>query len=199
MSDMNNAQGILDFIQHITASRQSGQLEIISSGSRGALVFNEGRLVDARLGSLTGFQAVNAAASLRDVQFSFNPLLSAPRSGFIAPAERVVLKRFFGIETAEMDEVDNQIEPEIDWNTTPHQVVPLTEVDDIDPNDLQETPTVEVKRVASPIREERCERPTAVSPGNFNLRTPHSTEPSCRQRQTVVGNQPQPGNRNRAA
>ncbi|HYK20054.1 MAG TPA: DUF4388 domain-containing protein [Pyrinomonadaceae bacterium] len=172
MSDIQNAQGILDFIQHITSNRQTGQLEIISSGSRGALLFSDGKLVDARLGSLTGFQAVNAAASLRDVQFSFNPLLSAPRSGSIAPAERVVLKRFFGIETAEIDEVDNQVEPEIDWNTTPHQVVPLTEVDDIDPNDLQETPTVEVKRVASPIREEALPETAFLTKRSPFLRSP---------------------------
>ena len=161
MSDNQNAQGILDFIQHISSNRQSGQLEIISSGSRGALLFNDGKLVDATLGSLTGFQAVNAAASLRDVQFSFNPLLSVPRSGSIAPAERVVLKRFFGIETAEIDEVDDGVEPEIDWNVTPHQVVPLTEVDDIDPNDLQETPTVEVQRVTK--RSSFLRLPVAVS------------------------------------
>lgn len=78
MSEIHNVNGILDVIHAITSNRESGQLEISSSGSRGILLFNEGRLVDATLESLTGFQAVNAAVSLRDVQFSFNPSISAP-------------------------------------------------------------------------------------------------------------------------
>jgi hypothetical protein len=154
MSDTNDAQGILDVIHTITSKRESGQLEISSSGSHGILLFNEGRLVDARLESLTGFQAVNAAVSLRDVQFSFNPSILAPRSSSIAPNERVVLQRFFGIETAEMDHSDTQVESEVDWNMTPHQVVPLAEVDQIAQDELEETPTVEVKRVALPVQEE---------------------------------------------
>lgn len=154
MSEIHNVNGILDVIHAITSNRESGQLEISSSGSRGILLFNEGRLVDATLESLTGFQAVNAAVSLRDVQFSFNPSISAPRSSSIAPPERVVLQRFFGIETVQMNEADNNVEPEIDWNLTPHQVVPLAAVDAIDQDDLQETPTVEVERVALPVKEE---------------------------------------------
>ena len=148
MSEIHRVNGILDVIHGIASNRESGQLEIRSSGSHGILLFNEGRLVDARLESLTGFQAVNAAVSLRDVQFSFDPSISAPRKSSIAPSERVVLQRFFGIETVEMNEADNDVEPEIDWNLTPHQVVPLDAVDTIDQDDLQETPTVEVKRVA---------------------------------------------------
>ena len=47
-------------VHSITSNRESGELEISSSGSHGVLRFNKGRLVDARLESLTGFQAVNA-------------------------------------------------------------------------------------------------------------------------------------------
>ena len=148
LSEIHNVNEILDVIHGIASNRESGQLEIRSSGSHGILLFNEGRLVDARLESLTGFQAVNAAVSLRDVQFSFDPSISAPHSSSIAPSERVVLQRFFGIETVEMNEADNNVEPEVDWDLTPHQVVPLAAVDAIDQDDLQETPTVEVKRVA---------------------------------------------------
>jgi hypothetical protein len=150
MSEIHNAHGILDVIHSITSNRESGQLEINSSGSHGMLLFNEGRLVDARLESLTGFPAVNAAVSLRDVQFSFNPSISVPRSSSIAPHERVVLQRFFGIETAEMNEAGT----EVDWNLTPHQVVPLAAVDEIDQYDPEDTPTVEVERVASPVQEQ---------------------------------------------
>ena len=155
MSETHNAHGILDVVHSITSNRESGELEISSSGSHGVLLFNKGRLVDARLESLTGFQAVNAAVSLREVQFSFNASISARCASWIGPNERVVLQRFFGIETAEMNEAENNVEPEVDWNLTPHQVVPLAALDEIDQNDLEETPTLEVKRVASPIQEEQ--------------------------------------------
>ena len=154
MSETHSVNGIIDVIHSITSNRQSGQLELRSSRSHGVLLFNEGRLVDARLESLTGFQAVNAAVSLRDVQFSFNPSISAPLSSSIAPHERVVLHRFFGIETVPANEADHYAEPQIDWNARPHQVVPLAVADAIDQNDLLETPTVEVKRVALSVQEQ---------------------------------------------
>jgi Domain of unknown function (DUF4388) len=178
MSQIKNARGILDVILIITSNHKSGQLEISSAGSRGTLLFSEGKLVDARLGSLTGFQAINAAASLRDVQFSFNPLISPPRSSPMAPNERIVLKRFFGIETAEMDQLDNKVEPEVDWNMTPQHVVPLAEVDEIDHNDLEDTPPVEAERVASPVREEALAETAFVSnetPGESSVQSePHN-------------------------
>src|SRR5204863_5146472 len=54
MSETHNAHGILDVVHSITSNRESGELEISSSGSHGVLRFNKGRLVDARLESLTG-------------------------------------------------------------------------------------------------------------------------------------------------
>ena len=84
MSDLKNAHGILDVVRSISSNRESGQLEISSSRNRGTLLFSKGKLVSAKLGTLTGFQAVNAAVSLRDVQFSFNPLTSPPPPGAIA-------------------------------------------------------------------------------------------------------------------
>lgn len=131
---------ILDVIKSITSNRESGGLEIHSSGTHGVLLFNEGKLVDARLGSLNGFQAVNAAASLRDVQLNFDHVAPVSHSSTITQSERVVLKRFFGIETAEMEE-PSDIDPE--WNAAPEQVVPLAEVD------LEETPTIEVAAIRS--------------------------------------------------
>jgi hypothetical protein len=128
MSNTNNARGILHAIQLIASNHETGQLDIRSWQSRGTLVFSKGKLVDATLGSLSGFQAVNAAVSLRDVEFSFNPLTSTPRPGSIALNERVVLKQFFGIEAADTtDEIES-----VDWNIKPHQVVPLAEWDEVE-------------------------------------------------------------------
>lgn len=152
MSEISNTHGILDLIKSITSNGESGRLEINSSGTHGALLFTDGKLVDARLGTLEGFQAVNAAVSLRDVEFSFVHATYPPHSGTIGPSERVVLSRFFGIEAAEMDESHSN--PEVDWNVMPEQVVPLAEVDEIPQDDLQDTPTIEAKPIAAPVLEE---------------------------------------------
>ncbi|MCA1576727.1 MAG: DUF4388 domain-containing protein [Acidobacteria bacterium] len=161
MSNVNNVPGILDVIKSITANGESGRLEISSpgthgSGTHGVLLFTEGKLVDARLESLSGFQAVNAAVSLRDVEFSFDHVVPAPHAVAITPSERVVLKRFFGIEAAQIEEPMDLVEPNPGWNETPEQVVPLTEVEELPQTDLEETPTVEVAAIRSvPVVEGR--------------------------------------------
>lgn len=127
MSETRSVSGVFEVIESITSNHESGRLEIVSSGTRGTLLFNKGKLVDARLGSLSGFQAVNAAVALRDVQVSFDHVTPASHLSSITPSERVVLKRFFGIEAAEMIEPAGPAEPEMDWNPAPERVVPLNE------------------------------------------------------------------------
>jgi len=139
MAEMRAVSGVLDVIKSITANRESGRLEIDASGTPGTFLFNEGKLVHARLGSLKGFPAVNAAVALRDVQFIFDHVAPASHVSTIGPNERVVLKRFFGIEAADAEEPKATVEP--DWNPAPEPVVPLAEI--------EETPTVEV---AAPVR-----------------------------------------------
>ncbi len=101
MSDNGN---ILNFIQTICANSESGRLEILAGAIQGELSFAYGKLVDARFGHLTGFRAVNAVAALRDVRFSFDPAFAPLASSSITASERVVLKQFFGIETAATSE-----------------------------------------------------------------------------------------------
>ena len=138
MADVKSGPGILDVIKSITANRESGRLEISSpgmygSGTHGVLLFTEGKLVDARLESLSGFQAVNAVVALPDVEFNFDHVAPAPQVVSITPSERVVLKQFFGIETAEMEEPVELVEADPGWNETPEQVVPLAEVEEFAP------------------------------------------------------------------
>jgi len=149
-----NTQGILDLIKSIASNRESGRLEINSSGAQGALLFTDGKLVDARLGSLEGFQAVNAAVSLPGAQFGFVHATYPPHSGTIGPNERLVLSRFFGIEAAEIDEAHVHPDAEVDWNMMPEQVVPLAEVEEMAQDDFQDTPTIEARPVAAPVLEE---------------------------------------------
>ena len=113
MSYTNEGRGVLPVIQSIASMHESGELEIQSSRIHGVLRFSKGKLVDATFGTLSGFQAINAAVALPDLQFNFKPLTSTPRPGSIAPNERRVLKSFFGIEAA--DASDDVVQPATDW------------------------------------------------------------------------------------
>ncbi|HXQ69111.1 MAG TPA: hypothetical protein VN844_01375 [Pyrinomonadaceae bacterium] len=124
---MKTVSNILDIIKSITSLRETGRLEINAFGTHGTLLFHEGKLVDARLGSLSGFPAVNAAVALQDVEIDFDHVEPASHASTITPNERVILSRFFGIEAADMEQPKETSEPEIDWNPTPEPVVPLVE------------------------------------------------------------------------
>ena len=95
---------ILKLIHQITANGESGRLEILAGAIQGELSFAGGKLVDARLGHLTGFQAINAIAAMQDTRFGFDPAFAPLGSSSITASERVVLKQFFGIETAATSE-----------------------------------------------------------------------------------------------
>src|SRR5688572_15213077 len=91
--------GILDVIKILSANGANGRRDITAGRTEGAVFCKDGQLVDARVGHLTGFPAVNAVASIRDARFNFDPSVAAPLVSSITPSERVVLKQFFGIET----------------------------------------------------------------------------------------------------
>src|SRR5215213_4485256 len=115
---------ILNLIHQITANRDSGRLEILAGAIQGELSFADGKLIDARLGHLTGFRAVNAVAAMRDARFSFDPAFAPLASSSITASERVVLKQFFGIETAATSEY---LQPVVaDW---PEEAAPATLAD----------------------------------------------------------------------
>lgn len=97
-------RGILDAIQTIAAKGESGMLQMNTGTTAGAFFFLNGQLMDARMGNLQGFQAVNAATSLRDASFTFDPSVTPPPVSSITPSERVVFKQFFGIETVAPEE-----------------------------------------------------------------------------------------------
>ena len=101
---MSDDRNILNLIRTICANGESGRLEVLAGAIQGELSFADGRLVDARVGHLTGFRAVNAVAAIRDARFSFDPNFTPLASSSITASERVVLKQFFGIETMATDE-----------------------------------------------------------------------------------------------
>ena len=101
---MSDDRNIMDFIRNICANGESGRLEILAGAIQGELSFADGKLVDARVGHLTGFRAINAVAAMLDARFSFDPTFAPLASSSITASERVVLKQFFGIETAATSE-----------------------------------------------------------------------------------------------
>ena len=141
MSDNGN---ILSFIHNICAKGESGRLEILAGAIQGELSFSEGKLVDARLGHLTGFRAVNAIAAMQDARFSFDPAFAPVGSSSITPSERVVLKQFFGIETVAtqyfapaMDLPAEEVAPAV---TVPDEIEEVTIVKSAVPSAVVPTP-----------------------------------------------------------
>ncbi len=62
---------LLDVIQMIENSKVSGELSIALSEGRGHIYFNEGRLVNAKLGVMTGTHALSVFLDLTEGSFAF--------------------------------------------------------------------------------------------------------------------------------
>ncbi len=108
--------GILEVVGEVAAKGLSGRLEIAAGAVAGALAFINGKLVDARVGHLTGFQAMNAIASLRDARVRFDRSAAPPMASSITANEQVVLKQFFGIESVSAHEYSAPIMPDYEYS-----------------------------------------------------------------------------------
>lgn len=97
-------RGILAAIGRLATLGATGRLEITAGSTDGAVLFDRGQLVDARMGRLNGFQAINALAFIPDASFDFNPTIVPPPQSSITANERKLLKDFFGINAS--DRVD---------------------------------------------------------------------------------------------
>lgn len=85
-----------DLIQTLHAQRKSGRLQVEYTESPGMFFFEEGRLVDARLGELRGLEALYLALSLPGASFNFNPLIKPPEQTFSQREQRHVLELLEG-------------------------------------------------------------------------------------------------------
>lgn len=122
---------LLDVIAIIFANRESGRLKIQAGATVGFFSFKEGKLADAHMGALTGFPAINAALSIREAQFSFDPSIPPSTSSFNTPNERIVLKQLFGIETAEPEAADSQVSANVSELPSTHsREMPLSNARD---------------------------------------------------------------------
>jgi uncharacterized protein DUF4388 len=150
-------QGILDVIATLAAERASGRLQVSTGMTEGALFFDSGQLVDARLGKLTGFQAINALATVRDASYNFEPGIAPPAQSSITANQRLLLKDFFGIETTAREPSHDL---EMIWeedDSPPARVVPLADVKDDDEATLIKQKPV-VAEPAPPLQYERPAR-----------------------------------------
>ncbi|HEU4769807.1 MAG TPA: hypothetical protein VFS77_20735 [Pyrinomonadaceae bacterium] len=151
---MNNAfhnRGILDVIGRLALLGATGRLQISAGMTDGALFFDNGQLVDARLGRLSGFQAINALASVPDADYDFDPSSAPPLQSSITANERMLLKDFFGIEASQP--VDAVSAPE--YSSNPPKI---PEYDD-EATLVREEPVVAEAPTPSPV----SDSPLAVS------------------------------------
>lgn len=71
-------QPLPDLIRRLRAQRKTGRLQVEYADAPGSFFFEDGQLVDARLGSLRGVEALYAALALDGASFNFNPLVRPP-------------------------------------------------------------------------------------------------------------------------
>jgi len=128
---MFQGRGIIEIIHTIAANRESGSLQIGSGTTLGSLFFHHGQLVDARVGELKGFQAVNALTSIRDARFTFDPAVTPPSVSSITPSERAVLKQFFGIEAVEPTELPESADVTLLKDPNNEPAIEMSDVPDV--------------------------------------------------------------------
>lgn len=71
-------QPLPDLIRRLRVQRKTGRLQVEYADGPGAFFFEEGQMVDARLGELRGVEALYAALALEGGSFNFNPLVRPP-------------------------------------------------------------------------------------------------------------------------
>jgi hypothetical protein len=71
-------QPLEDLLRRLRVQRKSGRLQVEYKDGPGSFFFEDGQMVDARLGELCGVEALYAALSLGGASFNFNPLVRPP-------------------------------------------------------------------------------------------------------------------------
>jgi Domain of unknown function (DUF4388) len=71
-------QPLPELIRRLRVQRKSGRLQVEYRDGPAAFFFEDGQMVDARMGSLRGVEALYAALALEGASFNFNPLVRPP-------------------------------------------------------------------------------------------------------------------------
>jgi Domain of unknown function (DUF4388) len=122
---------ILELIRMLSSQGASGTLQINTGTTKGTISFDRGQIIDARLGKLTGFQAINTLASLPEATYNYDEATTRPAESRITPNERMLLKDFYGIEPGEPNQSDDvPLESWMEDDLTPARVVSLSNLED---------------------------------------------------------------------
>ena len=103
INEASDDYGLLDVVTSLCKNGRTGRLQINVGTTRGAFFLKEGLLVDARVGTLTGFAAVNLAVSIGATVLNFDSSIEPPAARFNDANERRLLKGRFGIDSAGAD------------------------------------------------------------------------------------------------
>ncbi|MET0624003.1 MAG: DUF4388 domain-containing protein [Pyrinomonadaceae bacterium] len=71
-------QPLPELVRRLRVQRKSGRLQVEYKDGPGSFFFEDGQMVDARLGELRGVEALYAALALGGASFNFNPLVRPP-------------------------------------------------------------------------------------------------------------------------
>ncbi len=83
-------QPLPDLIRRLRVQRKSGRLQVEYADGPGSFFFEDGQMVDARLGALRGVEALYAALALEGGSFNFNPLVRPPERSIDRQGQRFV-------------------------------------------------------------------------------------------------------------
>ena len=99
-------QPLPDLIRRLRVQRKTGRLQVEYADGPGLFFFDEGQLVDARLGTLRGVDAVYAALSLGGASFNFNPLVRPPERSIDRQGQRFLEDLVEGPRRAGLGEIN---------------------------------------------------------------------------------------------
>ena len=177
---------LLDAIAAITSRHESGRLQFTASGSRGAFFFLEGKLIAAHMGPLSGFAAVNLAVSMGEGNLNFDSSIQPAASTFTAINERVLLRERFGIETVDLEPVEDPT-TEIEGLTLPVLITPQVVLPEDAGRKVEEEKSFEL---ASGIVEEQ--KPGGITRPATTLE-PTTSEKAANARITTISEEEKPG------
>jgi TonB family protein len=177
---------LLDAIAAITSRHESGRLQFTASGSRGAFFFLEGKLVAAHMGPLSGFAAVNLAVSMGEGNLNFDSSIQPAASTFTAINERVLLRERFGIETVDLEPVEDPT-TEIEGLTLPVLITPQVVLPEDAGRKVEEEKSFDL---ASGIVE--GEKPGGITGPAITLE-PTTSEKAANARITTISEEEKPG------
>jgi len=89
-----NEYPLSDLINILSHQRKSGRLLIEYPGTPASFYFEEGKVFDVQIGTLSGLQAVCVAMAQPDSPFNFNPLIRASQRSIDNSQQRIVSELF---------------------------------------------------------------------------------------------------------